>query len=636
MGRRIANLADIEDFERVPARDRWRGKNTIDVIERSAARFPERPAIQFQSTGAVDETPRIVTYRELKAAMHQMANALAKAGVEVGGVTSLILPNLPETQIAMWGAQARGIVGPINPLLEPAALRDIMRESETQALVIAGPTINQTMWDKACAIADEVDSLRVILQVNAPGESASVARTQGGVPILDFSHALATENGDSFDFQRRIDPEDIAAYFHTGGTTGTPKLAQHSHANQVHEASMMVDFLGFDENSVAIGGLPLFHVNSFFNAGLNMLACGGSAVYLTPDGFRNKDVIGNLWKLIEKYRATYFATVPTVVSALLDVPIGDSDVSSMRFIICGAAPIAPEVFRQFQERTPITVMEAYGMTEGTLFSAGNPLDGEKRVGSIGIRVPYQPMKCVILDEEDRYVRDCYTDEIGTIVFKGPNVFMGYKQADKNKGVFIEGEWLISGDLAREDAEGYFWMTGRSKDLIIRGGHNIDPKVIEDTLSEHPAVSLAAAVGQPDAYAGELPCAYVTLNPEYDGALPDADALQAFVRERIPERAANPVFIGILDAMPTTAVGKIFKPDLRVLAIARVLKDALNEIAPNASIEVEQSERHGLFARVAHVAQENQATARQALDQHTIAYRFEETNGVPKHAERMEG
>ncbi len=625
MTTRITSLADIEAFEQVPAQDRWRGKNTIDMILKSAAQYPDRPAIKYQTTGDVDEEPRIVTYDELRRQLHQMANALHAADIDIGGVTSLVLPNLPETQIAMWGAQAFGIVGPINPLLEAEALRDIMRESESQALVVAGPDINQQMWDKVWEIVDQVPSLKIVFQVNPEGQTATKESTPNGLPVVNFADALAAQNGANFDFDRAISADDVAAYFHTGGTTGTPKLAQHSHANQVHEASLMADMLGYDENTVAIGGLPLFHVNSFFNAGINMLACGGHAVYLTADGFRNRDVVANLWKLMEKYRATYFATVPTVVSALLDVPINDADLSSMEFIICGAAPIAPEVFRQFQKRTPITVIEAYGMTEGTLFSAGNPQYGEKRIGSIGIRVPYQPMKCVILDEDDRYVRDCKVDEAGTIVFKGPNVFLGYKQEEKNKDAFLDGGWLISGDLAREDADGYFWMTGRSKDLIIRGGHNIDPKGIEDTLSEHPAVALAAAIGQPDAYAGELPCAFVTLSEELEGTPPSADELLAYAKQNVPERAAAPVHIAILDDMPQTAVGKIFKPDLRMMAIARVLKNAISDIAPSANVHVEHDEKTGVIAFVesnnAAIDSEVAQQIRHKLDQFTVAYKI---------------
>ena len=619
---KIKSLSDIEMIEQTPSRERWRGDNVYDLIRRSALKFVERPALKFQSTADLDEEPRVITYSQLLASIHRCANALYSEGVGVGGVTAVIMPNLPETCISMWGAQTLGIVAPINPMLEPEALRDILNESDAEALIVQGPVSGSDIWEKVLSILNEVPKLKTVFRVDVEsGEPGTIQATSSGAKILGFDSILNERNSEQLDFFRTISPEDITAYFHTGGTTGRPKLARHSHANQVHLISMMADMFGFDENTVAIGGLPLFHVNSFFNAGLNPLATGGHSVYLTSAGFRDRTVVENLWNLIAKYRATYFATVPTVVSSLLEVPIDNADLSSMDFIICGAAPIAPQVFSEFQDLVDITVIEAYGMTEGTLFSAGNPQHGEKRVGSIGIRVPYQPMKCVILDENNNFVRDCEPNEIGTIVFKGPNVFAGYKQEEKNRDAFIDGEWLISGDLAREDKDGYFWMTGRSKDLIIRGGHNIDPKVIEDTLSAHPAVSLAAAVGQPDAYAGELPCAFVTLGEEWVGKPPTEDELKAFAKENIPERAAAPVIVEILSDMPTTAVGKIFKPTLRERAIARVLTKEVRNVAPTGTVEVSRSELHGVLAHISGVSDVDRAEVKSVLDTYTVAFEF---------------
>ncbi|MEL6286281.1 MAG: acyl-CoA synthetase [Pseudomonadota bacterium] len=626
----IATLADIEAFEAVPAETRWRGQNVYDLIAKSASRFAGRPAIKYQETADLDEPPQVITYGELLGAIHQTANALHAAGVSVGGVTAVIMPTLPETAYAMWGAQTLGIVAPINPLLEAHALRDIMLEAEVEALVVEGPAAGSDIWEKTARILRELPDLKVVLQVNRSATQGGAASpAPAGVPVRDLNRAMAGQRSDGLDFDRTILPSDIAAYFHTGGTTGRPKLARHSHANQVHTASFMADFFGYDENTVALGGLPLFHVNSFFNAALNPLACGGHSIYVTSAGFRNRQVIANLWDLLDKYSVTYFATVPTVVSSLLEVPIGSADLSTMDFIICGAAPISPQVFSQFQDKVGITVLEAYGMTEGSLFSAGNPQHGEKRVGSIGIRVPYQPMKCVIIDDDGHYVRDCALDEPGVIVFRGPNVFMGYKQEDKNKDAFIDGEWLVSGDLARQDADGYFWMTGRAKDLIIRGGHNIDPKGIEDTLAAHPAVALAAAIGQPDAYAGEKPCAYVTLNEEVAGPSPTSDELMAFARDNVPERAAAPAAVEILQTMPTTAVGKIFKPDLRAMAARRVLGEAVHDIAPGATIRVERSERHGLLARVSGVTDDLREAVSAALGKFTVAYAFDASSAVAK-------
>ncbi|MEO0367180.1 MAG: AMP-binding protein [Pseudomonadota bacterium] len=396
-------------------------------------------------------------------------------------------------------------------------------------------------------------------------------------------------------------------------------MAQISHRNQVHVASFKADYSQLDENSVGICALPLFHVNAAYNTGLNFFAVGGHPVYMTSKGFRTKGLLDNWWKLIEKYRGTMFNTVPTVVSALLARSFDDIDISSLKYVICGAAPISPEVFRQFVESTGANILEGYGLTEGTLSSSSNPIDGEKRLGSIGIRSPYQEMKCVVLDEDNQYVRDCATDEIGVIVIKGPNVFQGYKQAEANVGAFID-DWFITGDLAREDADGYFWMTGRAKDLIIRGGNNIDPKGIEDTLTDHPAVQLAAAVGQPDSYAGELPCAFVTLAEDYHGNQDELPAeLMDFAKANVSERAAAPVHIEILEEMPLTAIGKIFKPTLQMLAIERVLGDALSESLSGVDVSVDKDDVRGMMATIKTKDADQAGPAKEVLDRFTIPY-----------------
>src|SRR5690606_6205495 len=207
----------------------------------------------------------------------------------------------------------------------------------------------------------------------------------------------------------------------------------------------------------------------------------------------------------------------------------------------------------------------------------NPPLGEQRLGSIGLRIPGQPMKAVILDDEGRYQRDCGVNEVGIIVIRGPNVFAGYKVAEHNKGLWIDDDdgerWLNTGDLGRQDADGYFWLTGRKKELIIRGGHNIDPASIEEPLHRHPAVEVAAAVGRPELHAGEVPVAYVQLRA---GATATAEALMTFARNEINEGAAQPNAIRIIDGMPLAGDGKIFKPELRHREIAEALRAALQD------------------------------------------------------------
>jgi len=346
---------------------------------------------------------------------------------------------------------------------------------------------------------------------------------------------------------------------------------------------------------------------------------GAQVVLLSPMGFRNPEVIRNFWQLVERYRASVFSAVPTIYAALLAVPMAGADVSSLRYGICGAAPMPMETYHSFQEQTGIKILEGYGLTEGTCASALNPANGERRLGSIGLRLPYQQMKAVKLDANGRYERDCAVDEIGAIVINGPNVFPGYKQEDKNRDIWAADDWLNTGDLGHQDKDSYFWLTGRAKDLIIRGGHNIDPALIEEALAQHPDVALVAAVGQPDSYAGELPVAYVTLRPD---AQVNSETLREFARERIPERAAAPVRVEILDALPTTAVGKIFKPALRHQAMVHALTEALAAGHIAASVSVGADDRHGALAQVRLQDPAQRQAAEKIASQFTVVCEFD--------------
>jgi acyl-CoA synthetase (AMP-forming)/AMP-acid ligase II len=206
------------------------------------------------------------------------------------------------------------------------------------------------------------------------------------------------------------------------------------------------------------------------------------------------------------------------------------------------------------------------------------------------------VKILHCDAEGRITRECGTDEIGEICVSSPGVFPGYKEESRNVGLFTGGEerYLRTGDLGRIDADGYVWITGRAKDLIIRGGHNIDPALIEEALAAHPAIAFVGAIGQPDAHSGEVPCAYVELGA---AASVSEDDLMSFAQERIHERAAIPKFIEIVDELPKTAVGKIFKPDLRKSAIRRVYLAALKAEGIEATIEVVEDKKLGLTAEI---------------------------------------
>jgi len=590
---RIAGPADIDDIERVPLDRRAPFHSTYEVIRRAANKRGDRPAITFLRQGGADEAPVVMSYRDLLSRVNQAANMFADLGVGPGDAVSYLLPNLPQTHVTIWGAQAVGIVNAINPLLKPEQIAHLLDAAGSLVLVTLGPVPGSDLWDRVEAVRGLYPKLETILQVG--GQIGGSGDGRDGIHAFDAM--LDRYPADRLVTVRDIAPDDVCALFHTGGTTGAPKLVRHIHRNEIYAAWALACIGDFTPDDVALLGLPLFHVNAVMLTGLAPFLAGASTVLLSPAGYRNPVVIRDFWRIVARYRATFFSAVPTVYAALLDVPVGDADIGSLRYGTCGAAPMPVEVFRAFERRTGVKILEGYGLTEATVVSSANPLYGERRVGSIGLRLPYQAMKAVRFDDQGRYERDCAPGEIGVIAVKGPNVTPGYVHGTMNEALFLEGGWLNTGDLGRQDAEGYFWLVGRARDMIKRGGHIIDPAMIEEGLHRHPAVALAAAIGKPDAYAGELPMAYVTLKPE---AAATPEELAEWSRTHAAEPAAAPAEIVILDAMPVTAIGKIYKPALRQDAIRRAFEAELRPITQagiGITVAVENHEVHGTVAIV---------------------------------------
>ncbi len=605
--------ADIKAMEETPLSEYNLPANTYEMLARGAAINPDAVALHFFLQTESYQKPAQYTFKQLMNAINQSANMFNDLGIGKDDVVSMILPNVPQAHFTIWGGEAAGIVNPINPLLEASQLADIMNAAQTKVLVTLSAFPGVDIWQKVASIADKVPTLETILQVHMENflpvikkiavkfMTRKIETPSVRAKILDFDKKMAQYPADKILSGRQIQSDDIASYFHTGGTTGTPKLAQHTHFNEVFDTWSASQTLPVNETTVMLCGLPLFHVNGVIVTGAIPWSKGASVVLSTPSGYRGKGVIANFWQLVSHYKINYFSGVPTVYSSLLNVPVGDNDISSLKFAICGAAPMPVEVFKKFEKRTGLRILEGYGLTEGTCISSVNPAYGERRVGSIGFPLPYQPMKTVCLDADGNYLRDCKTDEIGIVAARGANIFPGYKDESNNQGVWIDcgdggDPWLNTGDLGRMDADGYFWLTGRRKELIIRGGHNIDPSLIETPLHEHPAIALAAAVGRPDARVGELPVAYVQLA---EGQSVTEDELLAYAKENIGERAAIPKRIYIVDEIPQTAVGKIFKPDLARREVASVYQQVVADVEGVAKVTVKVSadKTHGTLAKI---------------------------------------
>jgi fatty-acyl-CoA synthase len=555
----------------------------------------------FLMQGTADEAPWQLSYGELLAQVTRTANAFHRLGVRPGKAVSFLLPNLPHTHFTLWGGEAAGIVNAINPLLDPEHIAELVRAADSEVLVTLAPFPGTDLWDKVAGLRDELPGLKAIVTVDLANylpepQRSGLKAQRGALPegVLDFDELIAGCPADHLESGRVIAPDDIASYFHTGGTTGTPKLAPHSHRNEVAMAMILAYTINLGPDDVTLCGLPLFHVNGVMVTGLAPFFSGAQVLLATPQGYRNTALIQNFWTIIERYRVSFFSGVPTIYAGLLQVPSEGHDLSSLRYALCGAAPMPVELIRQFEAKTGLTLIEGYGLTEGTCGSCGNPSAGERRPGSIGLRMPYCEVAIKVLDEQGAFLRDARANEIGNVCLRGITVFKGYLQAGKNAGIWVDGDWFNTGDLGRMDADGYIWLTGRSKDLIIRGGHNIDPQMIEEALHGHPAVAMAAAVGKPDEKAGELPVVYVQLKP---GQQASEAELLAHAADHVPERAAVPKDVWIIDALPVTAVGKTFKPTLRHDAIRRVFEQVLAPLAPGLSVEVRADDRHGQLAHI---------------------------------------
>ena len=585
----FASEADVRAFERVPLGDRISVQTTYDAIKLGAARNPNAPAIQFLLDADPAETPIVISHRDFVARVTQAANMFHALGTTGSDVVSFLLPLLPEAFITLFGAEAAGIANPVNPLLEPHQIAEILEAARTTVLVALGPVPGTDIWKKVEQVRGKLKSLRAIVQVHGSGDRAN--------NIYSFSDLLKEQPSDRLISNRRFSGEQTAAYFHTGGTTGTPKLARHTHANQVYQAWACNLLLRSKPGSNLLFGLPLFHVGGALTQALSNLAAGNCLVVLSPAGWRNPAAVKNVWRLVERFRPETLASVPTVLAATFAIPQGNADVSSLRYVAGGGSAIPVSVGKMIEERLKIPVLEVYGMTETSSVHTMAYPDRHAHLGSVGFPVPYSRVRIVKLDANNRVERDCEADEIGVVVMAGPGVFRGYLNDVHNVGAFVDEIWVNSGDLGRLDKDGYLWITGRAKDLIIRGGHNIDPGAIEDIMFQHPAVGLAAVVGQPDAYAGELPVGYVQLKP---GATVTPGELEAWVREHTPERAAVPVQIIQVDLMPLTGVGKIFKPQLRWDAARRVFSSVLDPLAKtgvDCEVEVGPHDSHGSIATV---------------------------------------
>ncbi len=599
-------------------------KSIYAFLTQTAQKFADRPAISFQLLSGADAPAVTLTWSDLHQRVTETANLFRSLGVGPQDTVAYLLPNSIETPVVLLAGATAGIVNPINPLLDASQIAGILRETGAKVLVTLKAFPKTDVAQKAADAVAQAPGVTHVVEIDLNRHLHGVkhwivplirpkVKTRHHAKVLDFEAATSAQKHTRLDFD---DPQQdrVAAYFHTGGTTGTPKVAQHKYSGMIYNGWLGGSLL-FDENDVLMCPLPMFHVFAAYPVLMSCIASGAHVVMPTPAGYRGEGVFDNFWKLIERWQATFLITVPTAIAALMQRPV-DANVSSLKTAISGSAPLPVELYNRFKAATGVEIAEGYGLTEATCLVSCNPPSGIKKVGSVGIPLPYTQIRILSIDAAGQ-IRDCAPDEVGEICIASPGVFPGstYTEVDKNHKLFADGIYLRTGDLGRLDADGYLWITGRAKDLIIRGGHNIDPAEIEDGLMSHPAVAFVGAIGQPDAFAGELPCAYVEL---VEGATVTVDELAVHARNHIHERAAIPKFIEILPELPKTAVGKIFKPDLRKAAIHRIYDEVLQGTGAHV-VEVVDDKKHGLTARLAVAPDTDRNVIREKLGSFTTPW-----------------
>jgi fatty-acyl-CoA synthase len=567
------------------------------------------------------EQPVDRTFAELLADVHRYANVFHSLGVGRSDGVALLAPNCEELITATLAAELAGIAAPINSALSGEHIAELLRRAGARVLVAAGPDLAPQVWESAREIACET-GMEALVALSPTGAGPVALEPMDGLPVAHLSALAAEQPHDRF----LGDPpmaSDLAALFHTGGTTGTPKLAAHTHANEVSDAWMVALNSLMREGAVVFAALPLFHVNAVHVTLLAPLFRGLRAVWSGPLGYRDPAFLSSFWRLVERYGVTTMSAVPTVYTVLAGCPV-DADISSLRYAVVGASPLPQAVRDGFEAATGIQLVEGYGLTEATCASALS-FPGRRRQGSVGQRLPYQHVKAVEITAEGEWV-DLPPGQVGVLAIGGPTVFPGYVVGRRPDGPVLDGlgklrdGWLDTGDLARVDDDGFVYLTGRAKDVIIRGGHNIDPAVIEEVLLAHPAVTSAQAVGRPDRHSGEVPVAFVTLAP---GARTTAVDLHAWATACVPEQAAVPKLVTVLEAIPITPVGKPFKPALRAEATREAVAEALRQIPGVAGVRG-VVEGGSVVAVIQLTDGSDEVRVKETLDRFAITWRMEKS------------
>lgn len=483
------------------------------------ADLPEQRAASDADAPCIRDDAGALTNAEFAERVRGAAAVLATRGIGPGGVIAVKLANRVELIVALFAAWRLGaVVTPINPALGVAETAYQVRDSGATLLVGDAPDAGELGQDAASTlhVGDLTDG--------GAAESATAPPSAGSA----------------------VSPHDVALLIYTSGTTGSPKGVMLTHANLEAMTASFIEWFALTEADHSLLVLPLFHANGIVLGTLTPLRAGGQ---VTITGRFSRD---RFFDDVERYRPTYFSAVPAIYALLSSLPAEvKPDTSSLRFAVCGAAPMPAELIRRIEERFGLTIVEGYGLSETTCASTINPLNGERKPGTVGLPLPGQQIRLLAEDGAD-----AASGEVGEVVIAGPVVMAGYLGKPEATADTIVDGWLRTGDLGRFDEGGYLLIVDRLKDMIIRGGENVYPKEIENALYLHDAVLEAAVVGAPDPVLGEVAAAFVTLREPVT-----VEELENICAEHLAAYK-RPAWIRVVDSIPKNAVGKIDKRSLR--------------------------------------------------------------------------
>ncbi len=529
--------------QNVPKQLKYPEAPVFELLRKSANLHPKKVAIAYLDGE--------LSYAELDVLSDKFASSLAGLGVQNGDRVALFLPNIPQFVIAYYGIlKAGAVLTAISPLHREREVEYQLSDSEAETIVTLDSLypIAEAVWRKS--------KLKQAI-VTRPDEYTKLPVSQETLEhkpnVYSFKNLLKQTSTNPPNV--KIDPvQDLAALQYTGGTMGTAKAAMLTHQNLVTNAIAFASWINGVESDVFLVALPLFHIYGMTTS-LNVPVSLASTMVLLPR-FEPAEVL----ETIQQHKVTVYCGSPTMYSILLANPeLGKYDLTSIRVCISGASPLPPQVQKKFMEVTGGLLAEGYGLTEASPVTHCNPVDKTMRtvrVGSIGLPLPDTDAKIV---DAETGTKTLDVGEIGELAVAGPQVMKGYWQRpDETTSVLRDG-WLFTGDIARMDEDGYFYITDRKKDLIKYKDYSVYPREIEDVLYEHPAVKLCAVVGKPTPNVGEIPTAFVVLK---DGMAVSEQELKAFVNSKVASYKAIRE-LEFRENLPLSSAGKVLRRELKL-------------------------------------------------------------------------